>query len=133
MTDNIPGDQLGGPAGSTSVYKRPEDITLTEISVDAREVDLHEIEHGKITIDEDAKTLDVEAAGELEILDDGRTRTTIMIGDAELSLTYNRDDQGSAERAAVLLAGAGPLVTQMEQAYDEGDLDPEEEELILGD
>ena len=103
--------------------ERPNDIELTEISVDAREVDLHEIDHGQITVDEDEKTMNVDAAAELEILDDGRTRTTILIGDAELSLTYNREDQGSAERAAVLLAGAGPLITQVEESYDNGEVD----------
>lgn len=102
---------------------RPDDIELTEVSVDAREVDLHEIDHGIITADEETKTLNVHAAAELEILDDGRTRTTILIGDAELSLVYNRDSQDSAERAAVLLAGAGPLITQVEDSYDSGELD----------
>lgn len=98
--------------------ERPTDINLTDISVDAREVDLHEIEHGQITIDEDEKIINVEAAAELEVLEDGRTRTTVMIGDAELSLTYDRESQESAERAAVLLTGAGPLITEVEEAYD---------------
>jgi len=99
--------------------ERPTDINMTEISVDAREVDLHEIQHGEITVDEEAKILNVEAAAELEILEDGRTRIVIMVGDAELSLVYNRDDQESAERAAVLLAGGGALITEVEQAYDD--------------
>src|ERR1044072_8068371 len=98
--------------------ERPTDINITEISVDAREVDLQEIQHGEVTVDEEAKILNVEAAAELEILEDGQTRIVIMVGDAELSLVYNRDDQESAERAAVLLAGGGALITEGEQAYD---------------
>lgn len=105
--------------------ERPTDIVLTEISVDAREVDRREIQHGQITADEDEKTLHVEAAAELEILEDGRSRTTIMLGDAELTLTYNREDQDSAERAAVLLMGAGQLTAEVEAAYDEGEHEPE--------
>jgi hypothetical protein len=103
--------------------ERPADIILTETTVDAREVDRHEIDHGTITVDPDEKTVHVEAVAELEILDDGRTRTTVLMGDAELSLTYNREDQGSAERAAVLLAGAAALITQVEEAYDNGELE----------
>lgn len=99
--------------------ERPTDIVLTDISVDAREVDLHQIQHGQITADPDEKTLHVEAAAELEILEDGRSRTTILLGDAELTLTYNRNDQDSAERAAVLLMGAAELTAQVEEAYDE--------------
>jgi hypothetical protein len=98
--------------------ERPDDLVLTSIETDAREVDLHHTPHGQITVDEDNRTLNVEAAAELEILEDGRTRVTILMGDAELSLVYDRENQDSAERAAVLLTGAGPLITQVEEAYD---------------
>lgn len=96
--------------------ERPDDIVLTEISVDAREEE--RIDHGTITVDEDNKILNVEASAELEILDDGRTRTTLLMGDAELVLVYNRDSQESAERASVLLMGGPALITQVEEAYD---------------
>jgi hypothetical protein len=108
--------------------ERPEDIVLTEVSVDAREVDLHEIDHGQIIEDVDGQTLNVQAAAELEVLNDGRTRTTIMVGDAELSLTYNRDSRESAERAGVLLMGAGQLINEVEQAYDNGELEADEQQ-----
>jgi hypothetical protein len=94
--------------------ERPIDVIIEEATVTNFEVSPDD--HGTITQNGDTYT--AEAAVELEILEDDRTRTTVKLGDAELSLTYDREDEESAERAAVLLASAGSIITQAEEAFD---------------
>lgn len=94
--------------------ERPDDIVVTEITVDAREQE--RIDHGKIT--QDGETYHAEASAELEILEDGRTRIVLLLGNAELTLVYDRESEESAERAAVLLTSGPLMITQVEEAYD---------------
>lgn len=94
--------------------ERPTDIVLTEVEVTS--VEVAQEDHGTIT--QDGDQLVAEAAADLTVLKDGRTQTQLSLGDAQLVVTYNRESEESAERAAVLLMGAPQLVTEVEQAYD---------------
>lgn len=95
--------------------ERPDDIILHETKVTSTEVAPDD--HGNITVDEN-EVSHAEAAVELEILEDGRQRVTFLLGDAEIAIVYNREDQGSAERAAVLMISLPSMLTQVEEAYD---------------
>lgn len=90
--------------------ERPEDILIDSVTIDSPPDEPLRPEQFQL-----------EADGDLVVLEDGRTKTTLTVGDAELTLVYNRDSQQSAEAAAVLLMGAPQLVTSVEQAYDEGE------------
>ena len=97
---------------------RPDDIEVTEIKVTDTEVAPDD--HGTVTVDEN-EVSHAEAAVELEILEDGRQRVTFLLGDAEIAIVYNREDESSAERAAVLMISLPSMLTQVEEAFDAAD------------
>jgi hypothetical protein len=98
---------------AVELVSRPTDIVLQEAKVSPGAPE----EHGVVTEGPD-QTYHAEAAVEIEILEDGRQRATFLLGDAELAIVYNREDQSSAERAAVLLISAPNMLTEVEEVFD---------------
>lgn len=99
--------------------ERP-DIILHEAVITTGEVAPDD--HGTVTEGPD-ETYHAEAAVELEILEDGRQRVTFLLGDAEIAIIYNREDQSSAERAAVLMISLPSMLTQVEESFDQAEVD----------
>lgn len=96
--------------------ERPTDIVIEDINITSTEVAPDD--HGVITANEDGDTFTAEAAVEITQLPNGQTKVTLDLGDAQLTLTYDRESWESAERAAVLLASGPQLITQAEAVYD---------------
>lgn len=83
--------------------ERPDDIVVTGVPVDSP--DPLNPDH-----------LQAEAEGDLT-KDGSMVKITVKLGDALLCLAYDEDSQESATHAAILLAGAGQLVAEIEEAY----------------
>jgi hypothetical protein len=108
----VPGQRLGGPGGSGSVYSPPDDIVVTSVEASDDDPDLT-VEPGD----------DFAVAAQGHIQWNGSKKTVILsIGTAELVLTYDTEDQESATHAAILMASAPQALAEID-AMEESDPD----------
>lgn len=118
MSENIPGDQLGGPAGSSSVYQAlPSNVEVTSVVATDGEPDLTPAE---------GEDFVVGAEGYIQ-WDGSRKMVVLQLGDAELVLTYDTNSEESATNAAILMMSAPQAMAEVDGLEQEN---PDEDYLV---